>query len=97
MTENFWTGSLNSITPPTIGFWQNPDCWQGSMQGNWSLEFLPIGSSMQPSVTRHQMAPGLIPPIGEHGMRALKWRLHKQKLLTTSSSGCKKRIGTKKK
>src|SRR5271169_2360513 len=67
------------------------------MQGNWSLEFLRIESSMLPSATRHRTAPGSIRRIGVRGMRALKWRLHRRKLLTTSSSGCKKQIGTKKK
>ena len=67
------------------------------MPGNWSLEFLRTESSMQPSATRHRTAPGSIRRIGVRGMRALKWRLHRRKLLTTSSSGCKKQIGTKKK
>jgi hypothetical protein len=67
------------------------------MPGNWSLEFLHIGLSMQPSDIQHQTAPASIRRTGAHGMQALNWRLPGQKLLTTSSSGCKKQIGAKRK
>src|ERR1035438_6481359 len=60
MTGTFWTESLNSTTPQMIAFWQNLDCCRESMQGNWSLEFLRIESSMQPSAVRRRGAEGCI-------------------------------------
>ena len=53
------------------------------------------GLSMQPSATRHRMAPASIRQIEALGMQALNWRLPRPKWLTTSNSGCRKRIGMK--